>query len=78
MINNLHTLTKTPTWFGSFRHGAVVHLVLKLWPVVIHVDHINVQIDWILYLVTIHIHCMGTKLRKNGKENKGYLVLNDV
>lgn len=50
------------TWFGSFCHRAVIHLVLKLGSVVIHVDHIDVQVDRILHLVPVHVHCMCTQL----------------
>lgn len=48
------------TWFGPFSHRAVVQLILKLGPVVVHVDHIYVQIDRILHLVAIHVYCMGS------------------
>lgn len=53
----------TLTWLGAFGHRAVVHLILKLRPVVVHVDHIDVQVDWILHLVAIHVHCVGSQLR---------------
>lgn len=76
-LNCLHELTATVlaptvlflcvfvtlTWFGAFGHRAVVHLILKLRSVVVHVDHIDVQVDWILNLVAVHVHCVGSQLR---------------
>lgn len=50
------------TWFGAFCHGAVVHLVLELGPVVVHVDHIYVQFDGILHLVSVHVDGMSSQL----------------
>ena len=52
----------TLTWFGPFSHRAVVHLVLKLGPVVVHVDHVDVQIDGVLHLVTVHVYRVGSQL----------------
>lgn len=50
------------TWFGAFGHGAVVHLILELGPIVVHVDHINVQVDGILHLVSVHVHGVSSQL----------------
>lgn len=50
------------TWFGAFCHRAVVHLVLELGPVVVHVDHIYVQVDGILHLVSVHVDGMSSQL----------------
>ena len=60
----------TLTWFGAFSHRAVVHLVLKLGPVVVHVDDIDVQIDWILHLVAIHVYCMSSQLHREREREK--------
>lgn len=50
------------TWFGAFSHGAVVHLILELGPIVVHVDHIDVQVDGILHLVSVHVHGVSSQL----------------
>lgn len=50
------------TWFGAFCHRAVVHLVLELGPVVVHVDHIYVEVDGILHLVSVHVDGMSSQL----------------
>lgn len=60
-------LTHQPslTWLGALIHRAVVDLVDELGTVVIHVDDIDVQINRIFHLVTIHIHCVGSELQGN-------------
>lgn len=60
-LDDLHCV-HTLTWFGAFSHGAVINLVLKLGPVVVHVDHVDVQIYRVLHLVPIHVHCMSPEL----------------
>lgn len=50
------------TWFGSLRHRAVVNLVLELWPVVIHINDIDVKVNGVLHLVPIHVHSMRSEL----------------
>lgn len=50
------------TWFGALIHRAVVDLVLEFRPVVVHVYDIDVQVYGALHPLTIHVHCMGTKL----------------
>lgn len=51
------------TWFGSLRHRSVVHLVVKLRPVVVHVDDVDVEVDGVLHLVAIHVHSVGAQLQ---------------
>lgn len=48
------------TWFGAFVHGAVVNLVFKLRPVVVHVDDEDVEIDGVFHLVPVHVHGVGS------------------
>ena len=71
---------ETLTWFGAFSHRAIVHLVMKLRPVVVHVDHVDVQIDWILHLVTVHVHCVRSQLgtEQKAQTRTGSLELNIV
>lgn len=57
------------TWFRSFINGSIVDLVDELGPIVIHVDDIDVEVNWILHFVSIHIYCMGSKLFGGKKEH---------
>lgn len=51
------------TWLGALVHGAIVDLVDELGAVVIHVDDVDVQVDGVLHLVTVHVHGVGSELR---------------
>lgn len=52
------------TWFGAFRNRSIVDLVLKLGPVVVHVNNIDVQINGRLHLISIDVHCVSPQLWK--------------
>lgn len=56
------------TWFRALRDGAVPYLMDELWPVVVHVNHIDYNVDGALYLVTIQIHSMGSQLEGDTRE----------
>lgn len=64
------------TWFGAFGHGAVVHLILELGPIVVHVDHIYVEVDGILHLVSVHVHGVSSQLwvqKTQGSQGSGLI-----
>lgn len=59
------THPRSLTWLGALIHRAIVDLVDELGTVVIHVDDVDIQINRILHLVAVHIHCMGSELQSN-------------
>lgn len=61
------------TWFGSFINGSVIDLVYELWSVVIHVNNVDVEINGVLYFVSIHIHCMCSKLLRKREEGENHV-----
>lgn len=52
------------TWLGTFWNSAVPDLMCELRSVVVHVDHIDHDINGVLYLVAIQIHCMSSQLEE--------------
>lgn len=52
------------TWLGTLWNSAVPDLMRELRSVVIHVDHIDHDINGVLYLVAIQIHCMSSQLEE--------------
>lgn len=61
MLTHLLSLT----WLGALIHRAIVDLVDELRAVVIHVDDVDVQINRIFHLVTVHVHRMGSELQSD-------------
>lgn len=61
-------LVWAPTWFGALRDGAVPDLMNELWPVVVHVNHIDHNVNGALYLVTVQIHSMSSQLQGDTRE----------
>lgn len=55
------------TWLGSFWNGAIPDLVSELRPVVVHVNHIDHNVDGVFHLVAVQVHCMGSQLVGGGK-----------
>lgn len=64
MAENLETLRlfSDCTWFRAFINRSIIDLVDELWPVVIHINHVDVKVNGILHLVSIHVHCMSPEL----------------
>lgn len=58
----LLALLRFITWLGTFRNGAVPDLVSELWPVVIHVNHVDHNVDGVFHLVTVQVHGMSSQL----------------
>lgn len=52
------------TWLGTFWNSAVPDLMSELGPVVVHVNHIDHNVNGVFYLVTVQVHCMGSQLEK--------------
>ena len=50
------------TGLGPLGYGAVPQLVLKLGPVVVHVDDVDDDVDGVLHLVPVQVHRMGPQL----------------
>lgn len=53
------------TRLGSLRDRAVKDGVGKLWSVVVLVDDVDDDVDWILNLVTVQVHGMSSELYTN-------------
>lgn len=52
------------TWLGTFWNSAVPDLMSELRPVVVHVNHIDHNVNGVFYLVTVQVYCMGSQLEK--------------
>lgn len=52
------------TWLGTFWDSAVPDLMSELGSVVVHVDHIDHNVDGVFYLVAVQVHCMGSQLEE--------------
>lgn len=50
------------TWLGTFRNSAIPDVMSELRSVVIHVNHIDHNVNWVFYLVAIQVHRMGSQL----------------
>lgn len=50
------------TWLGSFWNGAIPDLVSELGSVVVHVNHIDHNVDGVFHLVAVQVHRMGSQL----------------
>ena len=46
------------TWPGPLRYCPIPDLMSKLRPVVILVDHVDDNVNGVLNLVTVNVHCM--------------------
>ena len=53
------------TWLGALWDSAVPDLMGELWPVVIHVDHIDHNINGVFNLVAIQVYCVSSQLEEN-------------
>lgn len=58
------------TWFRAFINRSIIDLVDELGPVVVHINHIDVKVNRILHLVSIHIHCMSPELGMSTKKEQ--------
>lgn len=56
--------TEFLTWLGTLRNGAVPDLVAKFRSVVVHVNHVDEDINGVLNLVAVHVHRMSSQLEK--------------
>lgn len=52
------------TWLGTLWNSAVPDLMSELGSVVVHVNHIDHNVDRVFYLVAVQVHCMGSQLEK--------------
>lgn len=52
------------TWLGTLWNSAVPDLMSELGSVVIHVDHIDHNVNGVFYLVAVQVHCMSPQLRE--------------
>lgn len=70
-------LFKFITWLGTFRNGAVPDLVRELGPVVVHVDHVDHNVDGVFHLVPIQVHRMSSQLKatKTARRDDSLLIL---
>lgn len=50
------------TRLGSLGDGAIKDAVSELWSVVVLVDDINDDVDGVLHLIPIQVHCVGSQL----------------
>lgn len=62
------------TWLGTLWNSAVPNLVSELWSVVVHVDHIDHNVNRVFYLVAVQVHCMSSQL----EETQTHLDCNTV
>lgn len=52
------------TWLGTLWNGAVPDLMSELGPVVVHVDHIDHNVNRVFYLVAVQVHCVSSQLEE--------------
>lgn len=52
------------TWLGTFWNSAIPDLMSELGSVVVHVNHIDHNVNGVFYLVAVQVHCMGSQLEK--------------
>ncbi len=52
------------TWFGALWNTAVPDLMSELGSVVVHVDHIDHDVDGVFYLVAVQVHRMSSQLEE--------------
>ena len=52
------------TWFGTLWNTAVPDLMSELGPVVVHVDHIDHDVNGVFYLVAVQVHCVSSQLEE--------------
>ena len=61
------------TGLGPLGNGAVPHLVLKLGPVVVHVDDVNDDVDGVLHLVPVQVHSVGPQLNTSKRTQSQHI-----
>lgn len=52
------------TWLGTLWNSAVPDLMSELGSVVVHVDHIDHNVNRVFYLVAVQVHCMSSQLEE--------------
>lgn len=52
------------TWLGTLWNRAVPDLMSELGSVVVHVDHIDHNVNRVFYLVAVEVHCMSSQLKE--------------
>lgn len=55
------------TWLRTLWNSAIPDLMAELRSVVIHVDHIDHNVNRVFYLVAVQVHCMSSQLQKRKK-----------
>lgn len=53
------------TWLGTLWNSAIPDLMSELRSVVIHVDHVDHNINWVFNLVAVQVYCMSSQLEEN-------------
>lgn len=62
------------TWLGTLWNSAIPDLMGELGSVVVHIDHIDHNVNRVFYLVAIKVHCMSSQL----KEEKRHIFTTEL
>lgn len=52
------------TWLGTLWNAAIPDLMRELGSVVVHVDHIDHNVNGVFYLVAVQVHCVSSQLEE--------------
>jgi len=53
------------TWLGTLGNSAIPDLMAEFRSVVVHVDHVDHNINRVLNLVPVQVHCVSSQLEES-------------
>lgn len=60
------------TWLGALRDGAVPDGVVEFGPVVVHVNHIDHNVNGVFHLVAVQVHRVSSQLKEDKVTLEGW------